>query len=68
MLRVAMLLWSLIGTVLSGIGIVISVTVPGLLDRGAMPIVWSFVVGFAAAVPAALLVARALARHAGARP
>jgi len=74
-LRVAMLLWSLIGTVLAGIGVVVSAALPGLLDRGAMPLVWSFIIGFAAAVPAALVVARAVVGRApsprdlpGARP
>lgn len=58
MLRLSLMLWSLVGTVLAGTFILAVVAIPGLADQGMRLIPIAAVAGAALAVPVALLIAR----------
>ena len=60
MLRLATILWSLIGTTLAGTFVLGVVAVPSLYDQGMRLIPWAVAAGFAAGVPVAVIVARAI--------
>lgn len=62
MLRLAILLWSLVGTTLAGTFILAVVSVPSLSDQGMRLIPWAAGAGFAAGIPVAALLARTLVR------
>lgn len=60
MLRLAMILWTLVGTTLAGCFILVVVSVPGLFDQGMQLIPLVVVAGFVVAIPISVLVARAI--------
>lgn len=60
MQRLAIILWSLIGTTFAGTAVLGVLAVPSLADQGMRLIPWAVAAGFAAAVPVAVLVARAI--------
>ena len=60
MLRLAILLWALVGTTLAGSFILAIVTIPGLADQGMRLIPWGAAGGAALAVPVAIVIARAI--------
>ncbi|MHB2169095.1 hypothetical protein [Alsobacter sp. R-9] len=60
MLRLATLLWALIGTTLAGTFILAVVSVPALYDQGMKLIPWAAAAGVVVAIPVAVLVARSI--------
>ncbi len=60
MLRLAILLWILIGTTLAGTFILAVVAVPSLADQGMRLIPWAGAAGFLLGVPVAAYIARAI--------
>ncbi len=61
MLKVAALLWIVVGTVLAGVALTVILVVPALLDQGAKLIVIACGAAFVLAMPAAYLIARQIA-------
>jgi hypothetical protein len=64
MLRLAIILWALIGTTLAGTFILGVVSVPSLYDQGMRLIPWAAIAGFVVAIPAAAILARGIVRGA----
>ncbi|MDC7787474.1 hypothetical protein PQJ75_09355 [Rhodoplanes sp. TEM] len=68
MLKLAVLVWMMLGTTLAGALVVVIVSVPSLYNQGMSLIPIAAAAGFVLAVPAAFLIARkidqATARHA----
>ncbi|WP_293860296.1 hypothetical protein [uncultured Alsobacter sp.] len=60
MLRLATILWSLIGTTLAGTFVLGVLAIPALSDQGMRLIPWAVAAGFAIAVPVAVAIARGL--------
>ena len=60
MLRLATILWALIGTTLAGTLMLGVLAVPSLSDQGMRLIPWAVAAGFVAGVPLAVVVARAI--------
>jgi hypothetical protein len=60
MLRIATLIFAIVGTTLAGIGIMIVVSVPSLADQSMRLIPIVSLVGFALGMPVSYLVARAI--------
>lgn len=58
MLRLAVLMWALVGTTLAGIFVLVIVTVPSLYDQGMRLIPYAVGAGFLLGVPIAVLIAR----------
>jgi hypothetical protein len=63
MVRIASLLFSIIGTALTGIIMTGLLVVPGLVDAKPMLLLVAGVAGFVIAIPISLLVARAILAH-----
>lgn len=61
MMKVAALLWIIVGTVLAGVAMTAIVTVPRLLENGAVLIPIACGVAFLLAMPVAYLIARQIA-------
>lgn len=67
MIKVAAVVWIMLGTVLAGIAMTVIVTVPGLLDQGTRLIPLACGGAYAVGLPIAYVVARKIA-DASARP
>lgn len=68
MIKVAAIVWIMLGTVLAGVAMTVIVTVPGLLDQGAQVILLACGGGFLLGLPIAYVIARRIAADAPARP
>lgn len=60
MLRLATLLWVVIGTALAGAFVLAVVAVPSFADEDIYLVLWAVAAAFAASVPLAVAVARAI--------
>ena len=67
MIKVAAVIWIMLGTVLAGVAMTVILAVPSLIDRGAFLIPIACGAAFAAGLPIAYVVARMIA-DASARP
>lgn len=57
MLKIATILWIIIGTTLAGIALTAVVSVPSMVDQSMKLIPWAVFAGFVAAIPVSWLVA-----------
>ena len=62
MVRIAVLLWAIGGTVLAGIAITAILAVPSLAGHAMSYIPYAALAGFIVAIPAAVIVARQIAK------
>lgn len=62
MIKVALLVWIMLGTVLAGVGVVSVLMTPGLMAQGMKFIPISALAGFALAIPLSLLIAKQLVK------
>lgn len=63
MVRLAALLWIILGTTVAGIALIVILTVPQLAENSAMLIPVVCVSAFVAAMPLSLLIARQIQRN-----
>lgn len=56
MMKVAILIWVILGTVLAGIAVMIVLSVPSLSDQGIKVMPYAGIGGFVVAIPFALLI------------
>jgi hypothetical protein len=62
MLKIAAIIWIVLGTVLAGIAVMVVLNVPGLFDEGMKFIPVAAAVGFVLAIPFALIIAHRVSR------
>lgn len=58
MLKVASLIWIMLGTVLAGIAVLVITATPSLVDKGFQLVPYGAVGGFLLAIPFAILIAK----------
>lgn len=63
MVRLAVLIWLLAGTVLAGAAVIVVVTVPSLLNAGMRMIPIAGIGGYIVAIPVAWVIARMIAEQ-----
>jgi len=63
MMKVAAILWIVVGTVLAGSGVVAVLSVPSLASEASRYLPLVGIAGYVAAVPVAVLIARRLTRQ-----
>lgn len=63
MMKVAAILWIVVGTVLAGSGVVAVLSIPSLASEAIRYLPLAGVAGYVAAVPVALLIAKRLTRQ-----
>lgn len=67
MLKVAALVWIILGVTLAGIGVAAVVTVPSLAAQAGKYILWSAVIGYALAAPLSFFIAKSMSKSMAAK-
>jgi uncharacterized Tic20 family protein len=67
MFRIAILIWTILGATLAGVGLTIVLALPSLADQSMKLIPWACLAGFIVAAPLSWLVATQIAGSRGAR-